>query len=155
MPENAPRLVSPTPEQFLAGFPPAIADLAQRLRRLVAQAVPSATEAVYPGWRLIGYRIKVGRRDAYFGFVAPFVDRVLLGFEYGTLLSDPHRLLEGDGKQVRHITIRRARDIRPKAVASLIAEAARIAVAPKREKVRLLLEREDANEADRRRRREP
>lgn len=129
----------PTPEQFLSGFPPAIEDLAQRLRRLVAHAVPSATEAVYPGWRLIGYRVRAGRRDAYFGFVAPFVDRVLLGFEYGILLSDPSHLLEGDGKQVRHVTIRRAQDIRPKEVAALIAEAARIAVAPKREKVRLLL----------------
>lgn len=145
----------PTPEQFLSGFPPAIEDLAQRLRRLVTRTVPNTTEAVYPGWRLIGYRVKAGRRDAYFGFVAPFVDRVLLGFEYGILLADPSRLLEGDGKQVRHVTIRRAQDIRPKEVVALIAEAARVAVAPKREKVRLLLEREDANEADRQRPREP
>lgn len=139
----------PTPEQFLSGFPPAIEDLAQRLRRLVAHTVPNATEAVYPGWKLIGYRVKAGRRDAYFGFIAPLVDRVLLGFEYGVLLSDPHQVLGGDGKQVRHVTIRHAEEIRQMKLAALIAEAARIAVAPKGEKVRLLLDREAALETGR------
>ena len=142
-------MIRPTPEQFLSGFPPHIQKLAQRLRRLVKHTVPNATEAVYPGWKLIGYRVKDGRRDAYFGFVAPLADRVLLGFEYGVLLSDPRQWLGGDGKQVRHVTIRRPEDIRPAKLAALIAEAARIAVAPKREKVRLLLDREDAMEAKR------
>ncbi len=157
------RRVSPTPEQYLSEYPPTIEDLAQRLRRLVKKTVPNTTEAVYPGWKLIGYRVnvlrasalpmsrrlhptwrsKAGRRDAYFGFIAPFDDRVLLGFEYGILLSDPHHLLEGDGKQVRHVTIRRAADIRQTALAALIAEAAQIAAAPRGEKVRLLLDRED------------
>ncbi|MBI3607253.1 MAG: DUF1801 domain-containing protein [Nitrospirae bacterium] len=144
------RIIRPAPEQFLSGFPPHIQKLAQRLRQLVTHTVPKATEAVYPGWKLIGYRVRAGRRDAYFGFVAPLDDRVLLGFEYGVLLSDRTQLLEGDGKQVRHVTIRRAEDIRQTKLAVLIAEAARIALAPKGEKVRLLLEREAELEAKRR-----
>lgn len=145
------RMVRPTPDEFLSGFPPTVQDLAQRLRRLVKRTVPSATEAVYPGWNLIGYRVKASRRDAYFGFVAPLDDRVLLGFEHGILLSDPSHLLGGAGKQVRHVTIRRAEDIRPNELAALISEAARIAGASKGEKVRLLLERETVLEARRRR----
>ena len=139
-----------TPDQFLSDFPPDIRDLAQRLRRLVTHTVSNVTEAVYPGWRLIGYRVKDGRRDAYFGFIAPQAECVLLGSEYGVVLSDPHQLLGGNGKQVRHVAIRRSTDIRPAEWAALIAEAARIAAATKGERVRLLLEREAALEAKRR-----
>ena len=149
--EMAKSRLRPTPDQFLAGLPPQIQELAQRLRRLVKHTVPNVTEAVYPGWKLIGYRVKAGRRDAYFGFIAPLVDRVLLGFEYGVWLSDPRQLLGGDGKQVRQVTIRGSAGIRQAELAALITEAARIAAAQKHEKIRLLLERENASEADRQR----
>lgn len=69
----------------------------------MAHAIPGLVEAVYPGWRLLGYRVRQGRRSHYFAYIAPFPDRVVLGFEYGTQLSDPHGLLSGTGKQVRQI----------------------------------------------------
>ena len=46
---------APTPEQFLSGFPPEIAPLSNHLRGLIRRAVPDPIEAVYPGWKLIGY----------------------------------------------------------------------------------------------------
>ena len=95
----------PTPEQFLSEFAPPIKNLAQQLRRFVKHTVPNTTEAIYPGWKLIGYRVKDGHRAAHFGFVAPLDDRVLLGFECDVLLADPRQLLEGEGTQVRHVTI--------------------------------------------------
>jgi hypothetical protein len=56
----------PTPEQFLAAFPPAIQALAEQLRALVKRTIPNVDEAVYPGWRLIGYRMREARRSRYF-----------------------------------------------------------------------------------------
>jgi TfoX/Sxy family transcriptional regulator of competence genes len=85
-----------SPEQILDGQPAAIQLLAERLRRLVLTVAPQATEAGYPGWRLIGYR-----SPHYFCFIAPQADHVRLGFEHGQRLSDPHGLLELMGKQVR------------------------------------------------------
>jgi hypothetical protein len=82
-------------------------------------------EAVYVGWHLIGEWVREGRR--YFCFVAPFEDRVALGFEYGVLLANEAGLLEGGGSQVRYVTIRRAEDIREPELAALIAEAAMVA----------------------------
>ena len=117
----------PTPEQFLAAFPPAIQALADQLRTLVKRTIPNADEAVYLGWRLIGYRVREGRRSRYFCFVAPFEDRVALGFEYGVLLRNEAGLLDGDGTQVRYVTIRRAEDAREQELAALIAEAAMVA----------------------------
>jgi hypothetical protein len=117
----------PTPEQFLAAFPPAIQALADQLRTLIKRTILNVDEAVYVGWHLIGYRVREGRRSRYFCFVAPFEDRVVLGFEYGVLLANEAGLLEGDGTQVRYVTIRRAEDIRKQELAALIAEAAMVA----------------------------
>ena len=121
--------------------------MAQELRALVQQTIPNSTELVYPGWRLIGYKVVEQRRKAYFGFIAPMWERVLLGFEYGLLLSDPDRLLEGDGKQVRYVTIEHPEDIRRKEFAALITEAAQVAAASQEKKAQLFLERDAMLEA--------
>jgi hypothetical protein len=122
----------PTPEQFLAAFPPEIRALANQLRVLVTRTVLDVDEAVYTGWRLIGYRVREGRHSRYFCFIAPFEDRVALGFEYGVLLTNDAGLLEGTGTQVRYVTIRQAKDIREQELAALIAEAATVAATIKR-----------------------
>ena len=120
--------VKPTPEEFLSAFPPEIQLLANELRALVKETTPNVKEAVYTGWKLIGYRVKEGRRDAYFCFIAPFPNRVMLGFEYGILLFDPNLRLEGEGTQVRYLTVREKEDIDPESFRVFIAEAAQIAL---------------------------
>ena len=118
----------PSPEEFLSTFPPEMQALAHELRALVKETVPDLKEAVYTGWKLIGYRVKKGRSDAYFCFIAPFANRIMLGFEYGIQLFDPNLQLEGDGTQVRYLTVREQDDIEPESFRSFIAEAAQIAL---------------------------
>jgi hypothetical protein len=118
----------PTPEEFLSSFPPEIQALAAELRALVKETTPHVKEAVYTGWKLIGYRVKQGRREAYFCFIAPFPNRLMLGFEYGIQLFDPYLRLEGEGTQVRYLTIREKEDINPEVFRAFIAEAAQIAL---------------------------
>jgi hypothetical protein len=122
----------PTPEQFLAPFPVEIRALADRLRVLIRRTVPNADEAVYTGWRLLGYRVRDGRRSHYFCYIAPFEDRVTLGFEYGVQLSNDAGLLEGTGTQVRYAIIREPADIREQELTALIAEAAAVAATGRR-----------------------
>jgi hypothetical protein len=124
----------PTPDEFLATFPPEIQKLANELRALVKETIPNVKEAVYTGWKLIGYRVKKGRADAYFCFIAPFENRIMLGFEYGIQLFDPTLRLEGEGTQVRYLTIREREDIEPEVFRAFIAEAAQIALERKRSK---------------------
>lgn len=119
---------SPTPDEFLAALSPEMQALANELRTLVKETVPNVKEAVYTGWKLIGYRVQKGKSDAYFCFVAPFPDRILLGFEYGIQLFDPALRLEGDGTQVRYLTVRESEDIEPEGFRAFIAEAAQIAL---------------------------
>ena len=95
------------PELFLAGYPDAIVEIAERLRGVVREAVPEAIERVRTGWRLIGYDVPVGRRTRYFAFVAPEPAHVHLGFEYGAWMADPDGLLRGahlDLKKVPFVT---------------------------------------------------
>lgn len=90
--------------------------------------MPEISEAVYPGWKLIGYRIHTEKRSHYFCFIAPFDDFIHLGFENGTMLTDNHKILAGNGKQVRHVVIRSSADIKRVHLSPLIAEAAMIAL---------------------------
>jgi hypothetical protein len=105
---------------ILAGVPPRSRTLAQRLRRLVRETAPTAAERGYPGWRGIGYR---DPQSGYVCGIFPQADHVRLVFERGVELPDPDGLLEGEGTQVRHVTIRRAADIRTRALRRLIGAA--------------------------------
>lgn len=95
------------PELFLSGYPPEIGAIADRLRRVVFEAVPEAIERVRAGWQLIGYDLPVDRRTRYFAFVAPEPKHVHLGFEYGIWMADPDDLLRGAHlklRKVRYVT---------------------------------------------------
>jgi hypothetical protein len=138
------------PEAFLAGYPDAIREAAEVLRRVVRRAVPDAVERVRPGWRLIGYDLPVGRRMRYFAFIAPETIHLHLGFEYGAWMADPERRLEGahlDLKKVRFLTFQPGEVIPETVCLALAREAARVAVLPGAARMALA---HDGGAADRR-----
>lgn len=95
------------PDLFLSGYAPEIRDIADRLRGVVHDAVPTAIERVRTGWRLIGYDLAFGRRTRYFAFVMPEPAHVHLGFQYGVWMADPDHLLRGahlNLRKVRYVT---------------------------------------------------
>lgn len=118
----------PSVTEFLSGYPPTVRVLANELRKILKAAVPDVNERVYTGWKLIGYRIRAGGSDKYFGFIAPFADMVEIGFEYGALLNDPHNILNKKLKQVRSLIVRKRSDIPKRHLSALIHEAAMIAI---------------------------
>lgn len=132
----------PSPEQFLASYLEPLQKLAHTLRQVVKIALPEVQEAVYPGWKLIGYRVPNGKKTAYAGFVAPQDGRVVLGFEYGHLMADPDGLLVSGGQQVRVVPFLPGDDVRPQPLIPLIQEAARIACLSREQKQALFLERQ-------------
>jgi hypothetical protein len=118
------------PELFLDGYPPAIQDVADRLRAIVRRAVPDSIERVRTGWRLIGYDVPAGRRSRYFAFVAPEPGHVHLGFEYGVWMTDPHGLLLGahlELRKVRYVTFEPGDPIPEPELVEYAQEAARLA----------------------------
>lgn len=131
-------------DAFLADFPAPIRESAQRLRAIVARAVPDAIERLRPGWRLIGYEVRVKARSRYFAYVAPEPVHVHLGFEYGAWMGDPQQLLEGAHlglRKVRYVTFRPRDPIPEASLTELIREAVRVAAMSQAERASLELER--------------
>ncbi len=111
-------------EHFLSFYPVPVAQTALQLMALVRATVPGVHEALYPGWKLIGYRAPVGKKSRYFCYVAPLAGEVRLGFERGVDLSDPEGLLLGNGTQVRYLAATPDQPWDPARFAALIAQAA-------------------------------
>ena len=61
--------------------------------------------------------------DAAFAYVNAFTAHVNVGFFRGAALADPERLLEGNGKFMRHVKLRPGRDIDATALRKLIETA--------------------------------
>lgn len=106
------------PEQILDGFDAKVVALANRVRRVLLGMIDGVTEYGMPGWRLIGFR-----RRGYFAFLQPMADHVRLGFEHGAALPNIGGLLEGEGKQVRYVSIRSQRAAGSRELKTLLSAA--------------------------------
>src|SRR5579872_387479 len=61
--------------------------------------------------------------DAPFGYVNAFTSHVNVGFYHGASLPDPARLLQGDGKCMRHVKLRPGTAMNAAALTRLIENA--------------------------------
>jgi hypothetical protein len=61
--------------------------------------------------------------DAPFAYVNAFTSHVNVGFYHGFALKDPARLLEGNGKRMRHVKLRPGIEINSAALTALIHDA--------------------------------
>jgi hypothetical protein len=135
MPSRAPRTPRETipVEALLSDFSVAHALIAQRLRRVVVDAVPEALERVRPGWRLIGYDLPVKRHGVFFAWIWPEPEHVHLGFPRGILMDDPDGRMQGAGitKAARWLTYELGSDVDEAVATTLVLEAARVALIPR------------------------
>ena len=125
------------PELFLDGYPPGIREAADRLRAVVRDAVPDAIERVRTGWHLIGYDVPIRKRSRYFAFVAPELEHVHLGFEYGVWMADPEQLLRGahlNLRNVRYVTYEPGDSIPESTLIEYTREAAGLATMSREER---------------------
>lgn len=61
--------------------------------------------------------------DAAFGYVNAFTAHVNVGFFLGTVIADPHGLLVGSGKFMRHVKLGPGREVDAAALEALIRTA--------------------------------
>ena len=124
----------PQPVEFLLDdFPVAIRETGLALRRLIFRAVPGAVETIRPGWRWVAYSLPDGKRVRNFAWIGPERKHIHLGFEHGTLLEDPDRLLHGAEerlKQFRYFTFEPSIDIDEPILADYVRRAADLATMP-------------------------
>jgi Domain of unknown function (DU1801) len=98
-------------------------DLFKDLREFILGIYPDSNEMLYHTYALTSlFSISDKLGDA-FCMVPIYTNHLYLGFNKGTLLNDPHKLLTGTGKLIRHIPVAAPADYRNKKVKDLVKAA--------------------------------
>jgi hypothetical protein len=96
---------------FLEAYDRHISELALALREIVLEQAPDASESIYQVYTVAIWFGFSGKMKDMFCYIATSAGHVNLGFPRGASLPDPNRVLEGDGKTMRHIKFRSHRDV--------------------------------------------
>ena len=106
----------------------ALIELFRDLRSYILQLAPDSIELLYHTHALTAvFSVSEKLADA-FCMIPIYSNHLNLGFNKGTLLKDPKKLLTGTGKLIRHIDIQSKADYRNPGVKALIQEAIRFAL---------------------------
>ena len=99
---------------------PELRKVVRGLRSLMKKCVPGTKETVN-AWGIPTFE----RKDPFCFFMAG-KNHVTFGFHFGTSLEDPEGLLEGTGKNIRHVKLRTLEDLEQKGLKNLVQAAARL-----------------------------
>lgn len=122
------RPIHPTFDNLLQLKDQPLVKLYKQVRQLILDVHPEANELLYHTHALTSvYSITEKMGDGYC-HIPIYTKHLNLGFNKGSLLEDPHGLLEGTGKFIRHLPIREASDLRIKGLKALIEEAVEFSV---------------------------
>ena len=109
---------------LLARFSPEVRAVARGTLARMRKHVPGAVELVYDNYNglVIGFSSTERAGDAVFSIVL-YPRWVNLFFLHGATLTDPKKLLKGNGVRVRHIALESATQLDTPAVRALIRQA--------------------------------
>ena len=93
-------------------------EAANHLRAFVKKALPKSTESINP------WRVPIFESHGPICYYMAGKNHITLGFIRGTSLPDPEGLLEGTGKNLRHVKIRSVDDLKRKGLRQLLKSAA-------------------------------
>ena len=118
-------------DSFIDKYTPEVAADARQALAFMRARLPTATRMVYDNYNALVVGFGAGPRvsDIIFS-IALYPRYVTLFFARGVELPDPHGLLEGEGKGVRHVKLRPVSRIESREVGELINAALAIATPP-------------------------
>ena len=105
-----------------------VIELFKDLRKFILEIYPDSNELLYHTHALTTvFSISDKLSDA-FCMLPIYTNHLNLGFNKGTLLNDPHKLLTGTGNLIRHIPVDTEKDYRNKKVKDLLKTAVDFAI---------------------------
>lgn len=107
-------------EEHLRGKEPRLREVVEGVRALVRETVPDVAETVNP-WGVPTFDFK-----GPMCYLSVASKHVTFGFYRGTSLDDPTSLLEGVGKNLRHVKVRKVEDLKNDGLRVLVRAAARL-----------------------------
>ena len=105
-----------------------IIDLFHDLRDYILELYPDSNELLYHTHALTAVFCVSDKLSDAFCMLPVYSNHLNLGFNKGTLLKDPDKLLKGTGNLIRHIDVKHAKDYRNPKVKALIKEAIDFAI---------------------------
>jgi hypothetical protein len=122
------RLIHPDFQFFLDLKNQEVIKLFTDLREYILELYPDCNELIYHTHALTAvFSISDKLSDA-FCMLPIYTNHLNLGFNKGTLLKDPNKLLTGTGNLIRHIDVKKSSDYRNPKVKALIKEAIDFAI---------------------------
>ena len=118
-------------DSFLHRYTPEVAADGRRALRFLGRRLPTATRLVYDNYNalVIGFGASEKAGDIILS-IALYPRYVTLFLARGVELPDPHGVLEGGGKGVRHVKLRPISRLESREVGALIDAAVAIAMPP-------------------------
>jgi len=107
-------------DAYLRKKDPKLRQVVRGLRALVKEAVPDVSETVNP-WGIPTFEL-----NGPMCYFAVGKNHVTFGFLRGTSLHDPKGLLEGTGKNLRHVKVRKKENLSQGGLRRLVVAAARL-----------------------------
>jgi len=105
--------------RLIADHPPELQAIEQALRAAIRAAAPASVESVDFGNKLIAVGWSMKMRDLLFAIIGHKA-HVNLQLADGAHLPDPAGIVEGTGKNIRHVKVRSVEQANGPAVAALI-----------------------------------
>lgn len=122
------RPIHPDFQFFLDFKDQEVVELFTNLREYILELHPDCNELIYHTHALTAvFSISEKLSDA-FCMLPIYTNHLNLGFNKGTLLKDPNKLLTGTGNLIRHIDVKQTSDYRNPKVKALIQEAIDFAI---------------------------
>jgi hypothetical protein len=110
-------------EAILAGASEDVRSVCVALRRLITSSHEDFVEVVWPRFRIASFGVGPKKMTEHYAYIAAHRSHVNLGFYRGASLDDPQGLLEGSGKNLRHIKIVGTAAVKGPAVKALLRRA--------------------------------
>ena len=110
--------------KFLLPYPDKVKASALWLRDFVWDIYPDTNELIYDNYNAVAFGWSpTDRAGDVFCSIAVFSNHVNFGFNKGSDLDDPAKMLTGDGSQYRYITIKDKADFEEWYIKQLLEEA--------------------------------
>lgn len=105
-----------------------VKDLFNDLREYILELHPESNELLYHTHALTSVFCISEKLSDAFCMIPVYSNHLNLGFNKGTCLKDPFKLLTGTGNLIRHIDIKNKKDYRNPKVKALLKEAFNFAI---------------------------
>jgi hypothetical protein len=113
-----------TLDRFISAYTPAVATIARDALARLRRMLPGAIELVYDNYNALAIGFGPTERTSdVICSLALYPRYVSLFLMHGATLPDPEGVLEGSGKQARHVKLRTAADLDRPEIRALITQA--------------------------------